>query len=143
MPRLKSRMPREVFLSHSSQDRAFADKIANTLRRHGIRVWYSETNIVGAQQWHDEIGKALARCDWFLLVLSPAAVKSRWVKRELFFALEAARYDNRIIPVVHRRCDSRKLSWTLSSMEQIDFTPSRHDGVIELLRVWGLEYQPQ
>lgn len=141
MPRSKSRLPREVFLSHSSQDRAFADKLAETLRRHGVPVWYSDTNIVGAQQWHDEIGNALSRCDWFLLVLSPAALKSRWVKRELFYALEDSRYDNRIVPVIHRACDSRKLSWTLSSMEQIDFTGLPRNGFTELLRVWGLGYR--
>ncbi len=142
MPRAKSKNPREVFLSHSSRDRAFADKLAETLRRHGVPVWYSETNIVGAQQWHDEIGNALARCEWFLLVLSPAASKSRWVKRELFFALEDARYEGRIIPIIKRPCDPKKLSWTLSSMQHIDFTSSNSEGFTDLLRVWGLGYQP-
>jgi hypothetical protein len=39
-----------------------------------------------AQQWHDEIGAALRRCDWFVLVLSPHTVESIWVKRELLFS---------------------------------------------------------
>jgi hypothetical protein len=42
-----------------------------------------KANIRGAQQWHDEIGTALKRCDWFLLVLSPQSVRSMWVKHEL------------------------------------------------------------
>ena len=29
-------MPQEVFLSHASADRAFADRVADVLRRHGI-----------------------------------------------------------------------------------------------------------
>ena len=143
MARSKSKRPREVFLSHSSRDRKFADKLSDTLRRHGISVWYSDTNIIGAQQWHDEIGKALSRCDWFLLVLSPAALKSRWVKRELFFALEDSRYDNRIVPLMFRKCDLRKLSWTLSGMEQVDCSTSHQDGFTELLRVWGKKFQPK
>ena len=60
-------MPQEVFLSHASADRAFADRVADVLRRHGIPVWYSPTNILGAQQWHDEIGAALKRCDWWVV----------------------------------------------------------------------------
>jgi hypothetical protein len=52
-------MPKEIFLSHSDQDRKFVTKIANTIQRHGIPVWYSRKNLVGAQQWHDEIGAAL------------------------------------------------------------------------------------
>jgi hypothetical protein len=38
---------------------------------------YSRTNLVGAQQWHDEIGAALQCCDWFAIVLSPNAGKER------------------------------------------------------------------
>ena len=143
MPRRKSGMPREVFLSHSSRDRVFADQMAKTLRSHGVPVWYSDTNILGAQQWHDEIGKALSRCDWFLLVLSPHALKSHWVKRELLYALEDSRFDGRIIPIIKRPCDPKRLSWTLSSMEQIDFTQASGDGLADLLRVWGLGYQPE
>ncbi len=75
--------PKEIFLSHSNLDRSFADSIAETLRGHGIPVWYSQTNILGAQQWHDEIGEALKRCDWFIVVLSPNSVQSMWVKREV------------------------------------------------------------
>ena len=75
-------MPNEVFLSHSSADRAFVARLANVLRSHGIPVWYSDTDIRGAQQWHDEIGSALKRCDWLVLILSPDAVASKWVKSE-------------------------------------------------------------
>ena len=70
-------MPNEVFVSHSSMDRPFVNRLVDVLRRHGVPVWYSEANIQGAQQWHDEIGAALRRCDWFVLVLSPDAVASK------------------------------------------------------------------
>ena len=56
-------MPDEVFLSHSSLDQPFVTSLIEVLRRHGVPVWDSRTNIVGAQQWIDEIGSALVRCD--------------------------------------------------------------------------------
>ena len=93
-------IPHEAFLSHSSLDHDFVTGLADALRRHGVPVWYSRTNIMGAQQWHDEIGAALRRCDWFLLVLSPNAVASMWVKRELIFALQQNRFENRIVPLL-------------------------------------------
>ncbi len=71
-------LPSEVFLSHSSLDQPFVTSVVEMLRRHGISVWHSQTNIVGAQQWIDEIGTALARCDWFAVVLSPNSVGSMW-----------------------------------------------------------------
>jgi len=133
-------VPNEVFLSHSSGDREFADHLANVLHNHGIPVWYSHTNILGAQQWHDEIGAALKRCDWFLLVLSPNSVESVWVKRELLFALQQNHFEGRILPVMVRPCDADKLSWTLSSFQMIDFAASFETGCRQLLRVWGIGF---
>lgn len=139
-----ARAVREIFLSHSSRDRAFATRLAALLRGHGLPVWYSNTNIRGAQQWHDEIGRALARCDWFIVVLSPNAVRARWVKRELVYALEQARYEERIVPVLYRPCDPAALSWTLSSAQTVDCRRANQPaGFADLLRVWGIGYDPK
>lgn len=135
-------LPNELFLSHSSQDRQFAARLAEVLRGHGIRVWYSQTHIKGAQQWHDEIGKALKRCDWFTVVLSPSAVRSMWVKNELLFALNQHRYRNRIAPVLYKKCKYDNLSWTLSNFQIIDFTKSLDEAYRKLLLIWGAAYRP-
>jgi hypothetical protein len=135
--------PTEVFLSHSTADASFVSGLAETLRRHGVPVWYSSTNIIGAQQWHDEIGTALRRCDWFLLVLSPASVQSMWVKRELHFALQQQRFSDKIVPVLFQPCDYEQLSWVLPSFQIVDFTSLIEEGYRELLRIWGIGYQSQ
>ncbi len=135
-------LPHEVFLSHANQDRGFVDSLAEVIRRHGVPVWYSQTNILGARQWHDEIGAALRRCDWFLIVLSPQSVDSKWVKRELLYALDHNRYDSKIVPVMYQSCDyEEKLSWTLSIFQMVDFTRTIDQGYVDLFRVWGLGYQ--
>lgn len=135
--------PSEVFLSHAAVDRPFATSLAESIRRHGVPVWYSETDIRGAQQWHDEIGAALDRCDWFLLVLSPAAVESMWVKRELLCALEERRFERRIVSVDYRACEFKKLSWVLSQYQFIDCQRDHESGIRELLRIWGIGYRPE
>ena len=131
-------LPREVFLSHSTKDRVFALKVAVTIRDHGVPVWYGPTNITGAKQWHDEIGSALRRCDWFVVVLSPNAVRSEWVKRELMFVLNDSRYEERIIPVLYKPCNSSSLSWVLPAFQRVDFTNGHNAGCRDLLRIWGL-----
>ena len=98
-------MPAEALVSHSHKDQAFVEWLVGVLRRHQIPVWYSVTEIQGARQWHDEIGRALKRCDWFVVILSPDAVASTWVKRELLYALQQDRFEGRIAPVVYRTCD--------------------------------------
>ena len=129
--------PRELFISHSARDRRFVRRLTAVLKRHRIRYWYSATHIAGAKQWHDEIGRALARCDWFLVVLTPAAVRSMWVKRELLFALNEARYTEKIIPLLLRTCDYSRLSWTLSEFQLVDFRGDFPAGCKQLLGVWG------
>lgn len=137
-------LPKEVFLSHSDKDRPFATSLARVLRRHNIPVWYSRSNIIGAQQWHDEIGAALNRCNWFVLILSPNSVKSEWVKHELMFALNNRRYKSRIVPLLLKPCKYTKLSWTLSEFQVIDFTQKTQAAAFrELLRVWGIGYKPR
>ncbi len=130
-------LPTEIFLSHATQDRALAQRLAHTLTRHGIPVFFSPQNILGAQQWQNEILGALQRCDWFVVLLSPDAINSMWVKREVAFALQDPRYEDRIIPLVYRACDLRSLQW-LTLFQMIHFTGDFADGCRSLLRVWGV-----
>ena len=119
----------------------FVAELVSVRRRHGLPVWYSNTDILGAKQWHDEIGAALCRCDWFVLVLSPRSAESVWVKRELLFALQQDRFDNRIVPLLSQSCKYEELSWTLSAFQMIDFTQTFDAGCDALLRLWGLGYR--
>ncbi len=129
----------EVFLSHASSDRAFVERLAQTLHDRKIPYFYSERYIRGAQQWHDELGAALARCRWFALVLTPKAVASVWVKRELLFALQTNHYKDRILPLLVKTCASNKLSWTLAGFQHIDFRTRRQDATQKLLELLKTE----
>ena len=117
MPRKPKAAPTEVFISHSSKNSKFVSRLNGVLARHKVKTFVSKTNIRGAQQWHDEIGTALRRCDWFLLVLSAQSVRSIWVRHELMYALQASRYRGHIIPILYKQCDKDALSWALSSIE--------------------------
>lgn len=132
--------PKEVFLSHSSVNKKIASGVAETLRNHGVPVWFSPTNIRTAQQWHDEIGKALRRCDWFLVLLSQSSVKSKWVKMELSYALNHSQYDDHIIPVKIDKCNHEDLSWTLGVFQMTKLNGTKHEGFTEILNTWGLGF---
>jgi hypothetical protein len=136
-----ARRPRELFLSHSARDRGVATRLCDVLREHGVPVWYAPSDLIGAQQWHDEIGRALRRCDWFAVILSPSSLASMWVRRELGYALLDPRYDQRIVPILHRPCDPAKLPWTLHAMQRIDLTQGFYAGCRDLLRIWGVGYR--
>lgn len=109
------------------------------LRSHGVPFWYSDANIQGGQQWHDEIGAAPGR--WVIVLLSPDAVRSRWVKSELLYSLRQERLDERIVPLLVQDCAFDDLSWTLGGMQMIDFRCDFDGGCRNLLRTWGIGYR--
>jgi hypothetical protein len=118
-----------------------AGRISSELTRHGVANFFSPQNIVGAQQWQIEILGALRRCDWFVVLLSPEAISSMWVKREVAFALQDSRYEDKIIPLKYRECDLESLQW-LTLFQMVDFTGEFAIGSRELLRIWGIGLRP-
>jgi hypothetical protein len=65
------------------------------------------------------------------------------VKRELLFALNEARYNERIIPLLRKPCEYSRLSWTLPEFQFVDFSVSFDVGCRQLLRIWRVEYKPR
>ena len=138
---MSDRTPREVFLSHSDLDREACERVANTLVDHGVPVWFSRQRLQGAQIWHDEIGLALERADWVILLGSPNAIASLWVNREMRYVFGDPRFEGRIVPVMLEHCDLGRISWILPSIQRIDFRDF-DSGMRELLATWGIGYRP-
>jgi hypothetical protein len=138
---------KQVFLSHASQDRRFASRLAVTLERHGVGVWYSATSIRGSQEWQNEIGRALESCRWFLLLGTKASCrrpKGRpwWVQREVIYALGSPRYEGRIVPLLRETADLGRLSWFLPQIQYVDFRRDYHQACTQLLQTcWKKPYR--
>ena len=69
-------------------------------------------------------------------------MESFWVKRELCYALRQPRFVNRITPVLLQPCDYEQFSWPLSAIQVVSFVDGFDLGCRDLLRGWGLGYQP-
>jgi hypothetical protein len=61
------------------------------LNRRGYRVWYDE-GIDPGTEWPEEIANHLERCETFLLFITPDAMKSPNVRREINFALQTQKH---------------------------------------------------
>jgi hypothetical protein len=79
---------RSVFLSFSTEDEKFAEKLYRALSEAGIRVWFAPHDMAPGKKLHHQIHQAIDRYDKLLLVLSEASMKSDWVSAELFRARE-------------------------------------------------------
>jgi hypothetical protein len=57
-----------IFVSHSSQDKAFCDSLVQAIRAAGADVWYDEQSL-GAGHLLDVVNRELAARPVFIVVL--------------------------------------------------------------------------
>jgi hypothetical protein len=133
------RRPKRLFISHAQQDVRFVAELAFVLEKHGIGAWYSDLGVRPGENWHDSIGRELRRCDWFAIVLSPAATKSKWTKHELIYALTHEKFKDRIVPVQWVECNPEDLSWTVAQLHQVRMPHDFEGTCAALLATWGID----
>jgi hypothetical protein len=93
-----------VFISHSTRDSAFVDKLVERLRDHYVTTWYAPRHMPGGY-FLEGIRRALCDCDWFAVVLTPDALGSEWVRQETEEAMADPRFRGRVIPILAAPCD--------------------------------------
>jgi hypothetical protein len=107
----------QVFISHCSADRNLVDRLEGELRARGIATWVDRRKLEAGQQWPREIERAIDSCHAMLVVLSPDALESQWVRKEYTYALCQHKP---IIPLFIRPVDH--IPFELSDIQVIDFT---------------------
>lgn len=85
----------QIFISHSSADKTFTDKLYDALLADGYWVWMDKS-LQPAEKWEPQIDEQLRKSKIFLVLLSSASVGSDWVKHEGSMALAL---NQQIIPV--------------------------------------------
>lgn len=118
--------PPRIFLSHTSADTRWCSRFVAYLEEAGADVWWDVASLrVG--RLDQVINTELPSRSYFIVVLSPTAVQSEWVKAEISTALslQLKRPDERIfLPVVARKCEIPPLIETYKRVTgRSDLTP--------------------
>jgi hypothetical protein len=71
------------FISYSTKDQDFAERLYADLQNKGVRCWFAPEDIQGGKKLHDQIDTAIRLYDRLLLILSEASMESEWVKTEI------------------------------------------------------------
>ncbi|MFZ2855342.1 MAG: CHAT domain-containing protein [Rhodocyclaceae bacterium] len=77
-----------LFLSHSSHDDAFVRELRQALADLGQGVWIDSRQLKGGDPLWSEIAKAIDDSAAYAVLVSPAALQSKWVGKELRYALD-------------------------------------------------------
>jgi hypothetical protein len=79
------------FISYSTKDQKFADRIYADLQTKGIRCWFAPHDLPIGGKILDEIDAAIRLRDKVLLILSEQSINSDWVEDEVKTAFEEER----------------------------------------------------
>ena len=134
-----------IFLSHSSRDNEFCVHLAKDLYQalgdDVAAVWYDIEGLNGGNVWWHRITQELTARSIFIVVLSPDAVVSGWVKDEIAMAWRQRNSPagKLIIPVLYRRCNVPE---DLAILQIISFLPPKQYRVAfnELLKAIGVRF---
>jgi uncharacterized protein YjbI with pentapeptide repeats len=109
------------FISYSTMDQLFADRLHADLQNKGVRCWFAPHDLpIGAKTW-DAIDEAIRVRDKLLLILSEASIASEWVEDEVnkAYAEERSRKETVLFPI---RIDNAVMStgepWAVKLRDQ-------------------------
>lgn len=85
------------FISYSSKDQTFVERLHNDLQGEGVRCWFAPEDIRIGDRIRPTIDQAIRLYDKLLLVLSEHSIDSDWVEKEVETAFEEERKRKRII----------------------------------------------
>jgi TIR domain len=112
------RMPRDVFVSHSAQDKKVAETICGALEQQGIRCWVAPRDVRPGKSFPGEITRAIQQTKVMLLIFSGHSNSSEQVLREVQLAVDCR------VPIVRLRMEDIPLSddlrYYLSTPQYLD-----------------------
>ena len=74
------------FISYSTRDQEFAERLHADLQNKGGRCWFAPHNVLGGRKLHEQIDEAIRIYDRLLLILSENSMNSEWVRTEIAHA---------------------------------------------------------
>ena len=76
------------FISYSSKDQEFAERLYADLQSKGVRCWFAPEDLKVGDKIRPRIDESIQKYDKLLLVLSQYSVTSKWVEFEVETALD-------------------------------------------------------
>lgn len=85
------------FISYSSKDQDFAERLYADLQHKGVRCWFAQEDLKIGDKIRDSIDESIRLRDKLLLILSEHSIASEWVEHEVESALDEEKRRGRTI----------------------------------------------
>ena len=120
---------KHLFVSYAQSDSEVVDSFVDLLRRElemqsvGLDIWMDRRSLKPGEQWDRAIHDAVMNSRGMLVFVSPAAMKSNWVRNEL---LAATADDTRlVVPIIIEHVED--LPMVLARRQWLDISKARFD----------------
>lgn len=118
------------FMSYSREDTVKQRRIVRELRERGLNIWVDVENLTpGTPTWEREVEKAIRGATGIVVLLSPEANNSEWVRREISFGEQ---HRKRIFPVLIEGDDFTSTPLRLANHQRVDLRTRFESGLDEL-----------
>ena len=126
-----------VFISHSSLEPDFSvtQKLAENLENIGLNVWWDKEGLEGGDFFPVEILEAIIRQKFFIFIISPRLIESKWCQRELIRATEL---EKDIKPLLLEQIPKEKSPLELAGIQYTDISQGIKNSIPSILRSLGL-----
>ena len=71
------------FISYSTCDQEFADRVCADLQAKGVRCWFARHHVKGGRKLHEQIDQAIRVHEKLVVILSASSMTSEWVRTEI------------------------------------------------------------
>jgi hypothetical protein len=119
----------DVFISHKSEDRTWAERIDDLVRGEGYSTWW-DASLQTGKRYNDEIDRELRLSAATIVIWSSLSWASPWVKEEALFARDR----DRLLPA---RVDDVQIGVPFYSLQTIDLRnwdgSTSHDAAKKLI----------
>ena len=124
-------MTHNIFLSYSREDGNLMKKLKGDLEQIGFEVWTDANIQPGSPSWKVTIEQAIRDAHCIVVIFSPSAAQSKWVRAELDFSEAQGKY---IFPVLAKGTSADAVPLGYSSHQWIDLRKEKdyNAGLIHL-----------
>lgn len=110
----------KVYISYAESDLDAVKEIAAALSKAKHEVWLDYEQAAPGDNLAQKAADGLKQSDAIITIISPDAMKSKFVRADIDYALTAPRMEGRLIPVLVK--PTKDVPWILREINLIDAT---------------------
>jgi len=120
----------KVYLSYARPDLDWAQKLVDGLRDSGHEIWFDYDQLAAGLEWAKKIQMALDTCKAMIVLVSPASMESKEVRREIDHAFLSKNFAHRVLPVYLK--PTRDVPWFFGKLSGVQVGKDPIDAIDEI-----------